>query len=431
MRGTISYSKEIGVNYEYDVAVIGAGIAGICAAISAARTGARVILLERFGTPGGNATTGGVASFCGNTVGQGEVFDMIVESLAAFGAIAPLNPEKSSRVFNHEYLAVILQELLLKNGVKLLLHSKLSDVVAEDGSIKYCIFTGAKGLEAVKAKVFIDCSGSGEIALDAGFSVMKGGDNGYQLPMSLMFFVRHVSEEENSCEIPEGWFEKIASDEELPMTSVWPNGPHSNAIKIKVPMFDSTDTENFTAAEVQGRRKMMSVMDYIQRGWGKKWIFDHCSPMIGVREGVRIVGDYILTVDDLRKGRSFADSIGVGTFYLDGHKTDDDKRTYILPKDSLGVPPYDIPMRILIARDCKNLLMAGRCVSADQLALSSLRVMTSCAMMGQASGIWAALASEKGCEVREIPTKKVQALLLERGAILDKEKVKQVYRAKE
>jgi len=105
----------------------------------------------------------------------------------------------------------------------------------------------------------------------------------------------------------------------------------------RLPMFDATDTESLTAAEMQGRRRMMEVMDFHQRVQKKPRRLDHCSPIIGIREGARIMGAYVLTVDDLRAGRAFDDGVARGTFYLDGHKPDDDKRTCILPKDQLAV----------------------------------------------------------------------------------------------
>jgi hypothetical protein len=170
-------------------------------------------------------------------------------------------------------------------------------------------------------------------------------------------------------------------------------------------MFDSTNTESLTNAEIRARRRMMEVLHYHQRIEKRAWLLDHCSPIIGIREGCRIVGDYVLKVDDLRAGGEFEDAVARGTFYLDGHKPDDDKRTYILPKDRLKVPPYQIPLRCLIAKDGKNLWMAGRCFSADQLALSSARVSTTGSMMGQAAGyarrrtvipeIWITYKSEK------------------------------------
>ncbi|OHD72821.1 MAG: hypothetical protein A2177_09165 [Spirochaetes bacterium RBG_13_68_11] len=418
------------VRYEADVAVFGSGMAGVSAAIGAAMQGASVLLVERFGILGGNSTTGGVASFCGNTLGQGKPFDLVVEGLEAFGAIAALDPGRSSRVFNHEILAVVLQELVLQRGIKVLLHTRFVDVRCRKGHIGECLVCGPSGLEAVCAKQFLDCTGEGELAQRAGFPTMKGGDSGYQLPMSLMYFVRHVAEGEQRREVPEGWFARLEREDQLPMTSIWPNGPGSNAVKIKIPMFDSTDTQSMTAAEIRGRRRMMEVLDYHQRVEGKSWIYDHCSPMIGIREGLRITGDYVLSVEDLRAGRSFEDSVAVGTFYLDGHKTDDDRRTYILPKGSLAVPPYDVPLRALIAKGGDNLMMAGRCLSADQLALSSARVTTTCSMTGHAAGITAALAAAAGTDVRSIPARKVQGILLANGAILDKGRIKEMYHAR-
>ncbi len=115
---------------------------------------------------------------------------------------------------------------------------------------------------------------------------------------------------------------------------------------------------------------------------------------------------------------SFDDAVARGTFYLDGHKPDGDKRTYILPVDQLAVPPYHIPLRTLIAKDGTTLLMAGRYFSADQLVLSSARVTTSCAMTGQVAGIAAAIAVQRRCSPRDLDPLDVQKVVEERGANL-------------
>jgi len=415
------------VRYETDIAVIGGGIAGVSAACAAARSGAKAILVERFGVTGGVLTTGGVANFCGRLHGQGEVFDAILSDLRQFEAMGadesgthtdPLGDKRS--VFHYELLAVVLQELLLRRGVKLLLHTRFVDARVEAGRIAECIVCGMSGPEALRAKQFIDCSGESVLARAAGCEVMKGGESSpYQLPMSMMYFIRHVAPEAVLRHLPDGWFDPIESKTDLPMTSIWPDGPGGNAIKIKIPMFDSTDTESLTAAEIRGRRRMMEVMDYHQRVENRPWRLDHCSPIIGIREGCRIVGDYVLTVDDLRAGRAFDDGVARGTFYLDGHKPDDDKRTYILPKDQLAVPPYQIPLRSLIARDSRNLMMAGRNLSAAQLALSSARVSTTGSMMGQAAGIAAAMAVAKGCDVRDVAASGICDEVKARGAHLE------------
>ena len=348
--------------------------------------------------------------------GQGEVFDAILADLHKFNA---LGYENKDSVFHYEILAIVLQELLLRRGVKLLLHTRLVGVNLKGQMITECIIAGKSGLEAVHAKQFIDCTGEGDMARFAGFEVAKGREqDSLQLPMSLMYFVRHVSEEDAFVQLPESWFDPIKKKEDLPMTSIWPAGPGANAIKIKIPMFDATNTESLTAAEIRARRRMMEVLYYHQAVEEKHWLLDHCSPIIGIREGCRIVGDYVLTVDDLRAGRAFDDGVARGTFYLDGHKPDDDKRTYILPKDQLNVPPYQIPLRSLIARDGKNLMMAGRCFSADQLALSSARVSTTASMLGQAAGIAAAQSVRQKCDLRDLDSADVRHVVEERGGQL-------------
>ncbi len=413
---TVAWSRKVPVRWETDVAVIGGGMAGVGAAAAAARSGARVLLVERFAVTGGMLTVGGVANFCGEMEGQGEVFDAVIAGLQAWNAIG----HERRSVFHYETLAIVLQELLLERDVKLLLHTRFVDVREDNGRIRELIVCGKSGPEAIRAKQFIDCTGEADVARAAGFATMKGRpEDGLQLPMSMMYFVRHLAEAAPGPLLPDGWFNPVRREEDLPMTSVWPDGPGGNAIKIKIPMFDATDTESMTAAEIQGRRRMWEVMDYHQRIAEKPWILDHCSPLIGTREGARITGDYVLHVDDLRAGRAFDDGIARGTFYLDGHKPDDDKRTYILPRDELDVPPYQIPLRTLIAKDGKNLLMAGRCFSSDQLALSSARVSTTCCMMGQAAGITAALAAERNCDARDIDASTVRNIVLERGAFLD------------
>ena len=410
----IEWSRQVPVRYEADVAVIGGGIAGVSAACAAARCGAKVILVERFAVTGGNMTSGGVANFCGQIEGQGEVFDEILADLARFGAIS-----LPKTVFDHEILAIVLQELLLRRKVKLLLHTRFVDVRANRGRISECIICGKSGPEAVRARQFIDCSGDADVARAAGFEIMKGRERDHlQLPMSLMYFVRHVEARHARAQLPEGWFEPVRSKEDLPMTSKWPNGPGGDALKIKIPMFDSTDTESLTAAEIRARRRMMEVLDYYQRVEKKPWLLDHCSPIIGIREGCRVVGEYVLKVEDLRAGRAFEDGVARGTFYLDAHKPDDDKRTYVLSGKEREVPPYQIPLRSLIARDGKNLMMAGRCFSADQLALSSARVSTSASMMGQAGGIAAALSVQKKCDPRQLDPADVRKIVEQRGARL-------------
>ncbi len=413
---TVPWSRNVPVRYDVDVLVVGGGIAGVGAACAAARSGARVLLIERFAVTGGVLTTGGVANFCGQLDGQGEVFDRILDDLAKWNAIGY---ERES-CFHYEVLAIVLQELLIERGVHVLLHTRFVDALTDaDGRIRTCLICGKSGLEAITARQVVDCTGEGDVARAADFSIVKGNAQGQSLPMSMMFFIRHTEVRQNGVRLPDGWFQPVRSSDQLPMTSIWPDGPGGNAIKIKIPMFDATETESLSHAEMFARRRMVEVLDYFQTIEDKPWLLDHCSPIIGIREGCRIVGDYTLAVDDLRAGRAFEDGVARGTFCLDGHKPDDDKRTYILPEDTLNVPPYQIPLRSLIARDGCNLMMAGRCFSGDQLALSSARVATSGIMMGQAAGIAAALSASRKCDPRNLDPDVIRRIVVERGGCLE------------
>lgn len=413
----VSLKRKVPVQYQADVVVIGGGMSGVSAACSAAFSGASVVLIERFGSLGGMLTTGGVANFCGQIEKQGEVFDDILYNLRKFNS---LGEGSKASVFNYEILALILQEILLRRNVKLLLHTRLVDVMVKGNRITECIICGKSGLEAVKGEVFIDCSGDADLARYAGLSTMKGDEkNGDQLPMSKIFFVREVDDKGFVFQTPEGWPGRILKESDLPMTSIWPDGPGGKAVKVKIPMFDGTTTEGLTNAEIQAKRRTMDVLYYYQKIAGKNWRLTNSAATIGIREGCRIEGDYILNVNDLRGGKSFEDGVARGTFYLDGHDPRDDKRTYILPSDQLHVPPYQIPMRSLISKDADNLLMAGRCMSADQLALSSARVSTSCSMMGQATGIAAAMAVLRKTRIRNLDYTEIVKEVLNRGAQLD------------
>lgn len=420
----IQWSRKVPVHYDADVAIVGGGMAGVSAACAAARTGASVILVERFAVTGGNATVGGVANWSGETRGQGAVFDEILRMQEEWDSIAPYPGTYhhfiKERVFDHEILAVILQEMLLKHGVRLLLHTRFVDVRLEGNRLCEAIICGQSGPEALRARVFVDCTGEALVAHAAGFATVQGrAADGVTLPPSMMFFMRVLASGAKP-QLPSGWFEPVTKKEDLPMSTIWPNGPGGVALKLKVPGFFSGDTESMSALEMRARRRMWEVLDYYQRVEKKPWHFDHCSPRIGLREGRRIVGDYVLAVDDVKAGRAFDDGVARGVYILDAMSPDTEKRITMVDKtEATSVKPYQIPLRALISKDGANLLMAGRCFSADQLALSSARVMPTCSMMGQAAGICAALAASQKRTPREVEPRAVRSLVEKHGANLE------------
>lgn len=432
----ISWRRTVPLRWRAEVAVIGGGIAGVAAACAAAAEGAAVILVERFGVTGGNATVGGVGNWSGETAGQGAIFDEIIARQEEWKSIAPYPGPAAAgrnynRVFDHEILAVILQELLLAHRVQLLLHTRFVDVRRDRRRLGPALVAGAGGLEALAADVFIDCSGEACLARAGGCALLPPGPLG-PLPPSLMYFVRELPAG-GQPQLPAGWFTPVTREADLPMTSIWPNGPGGKAIKLKVPGFNTADTAGLTGLEIKARRRMWEVLDYFQRDFAgeptalrrhpryaaaTRWQFDHCSPLIGLRETGRVAGDYVLSLADLRAGRAFEDAVARGVFMLDGMRPDDEKRTYLFSREEQDVPPYHVPFRSLVARDADNLLVAGRCFSADQHALSSARVMPTCAMMGQAAGIAAAWSVREGCAPRALDGKALRRRVEERGADL-------------
>lgn len=442
---TIDWQRRVPVRYEADVAVIGGGIAGVCAAAAAARSGARVVLVERFGVVGGLLTSGGVANFDdARTVWEplGEVFTEILADMKAWNAVGNETYFKPA-TFHYETLAVVLQELLLRRGVKLLLHTRCVDARVRDGRITEALVCGVSGPEALRARQFIDCSGESVLARAAGFAIMGDWEKDpRRIEMSLMYFVRQVDETPIWPSMPGGWSKGLA-DIHLPQReqdvayrnqlkpglpegwcpesvsgkaalfnsiSVWPDGPGGKAVKLWFPPVDCTDTEAVTAAEIQARRCMMEAVEYYQRVQKKPWRLDHAASIIGTRDAALIAGDYVLTMDDLLEGRRFDDAVARGTYHLH------------LPPYPPGMGdtrPHHIPLRCLIARDGRNLLMAGRNLSADRQAQSSARVTTSGVMMGQAAGIAAALAALKQVDVRDLDPGEIRDIVLQRGAKLD------------
>jgi len=447
---THTFRRELPVIADTDVLVVGGGMAGTSAAIAAARQGARTLLVERHAILGGATTAGGVGSFCGETTGQGEVFDDVVHRLSQLDAIASYRPygEMEARAFDHQILPLVLQELALESDVKILLHVWGVDVEYVDGLMKHVVVQGKSGLQAIRPRFVIDCTGEADITHAAGLPTFKGRDSDQaQLPMALMLFMSDTGSQ--VCpKLPAGceWLEK----DDLPMTGAFPEmqGPVADAfgredtvedsrlphgmvarkvlpkiaVKTKVVGYDSTETSGLSGAEISARRKAFSVAHYLQRTGYRTYRVDHVAAQVGIREGRRVQGEYVLMEQDVREGRRFEDGIAQGVFYLDAMDPDTDKRVYL--RDQQGMikfqpPPYDIPFRSLRPYGSKNLLVAGRCLSADQMALSSARVTTTASMMGQAAGIAAALCVDGNLHTGSLDIQKLRSVLVEKGATID------------
>lgn len=193
MKVVLTVSEHAGV----DVLVAGGGIAGVCAAVAACQAGARTLLVEEMGCLGGNATTGGVAAFCGETRGQGQVFDEIVARLERLDAIAPYRPyeQREARPFDHQVLAYVLQELAVEAGAEILLFTQAVGALRDGDSVSAVVLSNRSGLSVAPAKVIIDATGEACVARSAGLPIQPVGDG--LLPMSVIFFMRQAPDPES------------------------------------------------------------------------------------------------------------------------------------------------------------------------------------------------------------------------------------------
>lgn len=397
---------------QYDIVVIGGGSAGSAAAIAAARHGHKVLLVEEGNCLGGVSTAGGVNEWFASLDGLGDIFDRVRHELSAFGA-------NFQRFFNGEYLKLVWQLEIEKAGVQVLFHASLSGVHTEGGRILGGTILSCSRPIEFQTKYLIDCSGEGDAAALAGAEFMKGHkESGRTLNMSLTALL-HDTGRPVEPYLPAS-LEPIHSRAELP------NGQggfqfedgrvYCNSSRVQG--HDPTDPFSLSLAELEARKQLFRVVHYLQQNDYPTHMVCSTGGRIGIREGRRIVGDYIITQEDIleREERNWDDGVCVATCQTDFHS--------LTRQGSFGwrqrVEPYAIPFRCLYAKGFANLLMAGKCISGDQVAQSSYRMTPTCCAMGQATGTAAALAVEQNLsDIRGLDITQLRARLVEEGVELD------------
>ena len=456
---TLRYDKDVPIVRETDVLVIGGGPAGIGASVAAGRTGARTILAERYGFLGGNATASLVGPFMTSFSNDGSrqiiggVFDELVRGMErAGGAIHPERvragtAESGYYVFGHDHvtpfepevLKVVAADLVLESGASLLLHTSFVDPIVEDGAVRGAILHGKAGLQAIRAQVVVDCSADADVAYRAGAPTTKGRESdGKMQPMTMFFIIGDVDDaavEAHMQAHPEEagqLFHAIVEEARAKGTFPVPRDkigiyrtPRAGVWRVNTTRLlglDGTRAEDLTRAEVEGRKQVFALVEFMQSnlpGLANARLLETAA-QIGVRETRRIVGEYVLTLEDLATGRHFEDVIALAGYPVDIHPVDGAGGGIqnALEKGMRTADVYEIPYRSLVPLKVDGLLVAGRCLSATHEAAGAVRVMPPVFAMGQAAGTAAALATERGLPPRRVDVPELQSVLRTQGAIL-------------
>lgn len=452
-------SRTAQIAAETDVLVVGGGPSGIGAALGAVACGVDVILVERYGFLGGNATAalvmplmsfytpkakpeqeGGITLL--PTQGHGEpvlagIVKYFIERLVkAGGAISPSLKTGYTVPFDPEIFKLTALDMLDEAGVHFLFHSFASDALVKDHVLNGVVFETKSGPLVINARSIIDCTGDGDIAARSGvpFDVGREDDRLVQ-PMTLMFRMNEFNRagfEEYVKSHPDQWksvhglndlIQQATLKGELSMPRedmLFFATPHAREVSVnstRVNRVLGIDVWDLTYAEHQSRQQMKQLVGFLRKyvpGFEESYAVQS-GVNIGVRETRRIQGEYQLTVKDILSARKFEDTIARSTYPVDIHNPEG--LGTILKRLPDG-EYYDIPLRCLLPQQIDNLVVAGRCISGTHEAHSSYRVMAVSMATGQAAGVCAALAAKNQIKPRKVPFVEVQAELIKQGADL-------------
>jgi len=426
----------------YQVVVLGAGSAGCSAAIAAAQSGARTLLIDRLPFAGGTST-GVLDTFYGYyTPGAvakkivGGVPDQIVNELKKLGPVVerPNTYGAGTGVtYNPEHLKVAWERLLRISNVDLLLHSLVHEVKVKDGRVESLVLANRAGVYSVAADIFIDCSGDADLTHLANLPYERAGDISPAQTLTTTFRMVNVDMAErksiNKDKLHELMAEAAEEGYELPrregsdhittvpnttatvmtrLDSITPEGDGFKSV-VEDPFF-------LTKSEMAGREQALEYARFLKAkvpGYRNSELYG-LSTFLGIRETRRVYGDYRVTRDDVLSARQFDDQIALCGAPIEDHHSGDGTEWRYLPEGSA----VGIPLSALRVKDAENLLVAGRCFSASHDAHASIRSMGQCMAMGQAAGINAALASAAKKSIREVPIEDIQNSLIKSGAVL-------------
>ena len=435
---SIRFSREVEVRHQVDVFVAGGGPTGIAAAVTAAREGRSVFLAEGSACFGGMATAGLLPLFMAFGDGEHfyaggigrEIYDLMYACGATYSA-----PGEMAPTIKAEPLKRVYDDLISDAGVSFGLMTNLVGVEAEGSRVTTAICFGKSGFFAVEAAAFVDGTGDGDLCAWAGAPYEKGDEQGRLMPGTLCSLWARVDWPKvwatrqglgDEARLPQAIADGVFTLPDLHLPGMFPVGEGLAGGNVgHLFGVDGTDERSLTEALVWGRKSLAEYERYYKEyfeGFEQMELVSTALP--GIRESRRILGDYVLCLEDFNSRASFPDDIGRYSYPVDIHaavagaeEQEQAREEFLRLRYQTG-ESYGIPYRSLLPRGLDNAWVAGRCLSADRAVQSSLRVMPGCFITGQAAGMAAAMAVEAGSDSRAVDVGELQARLRAMGAYL-------------
>lgn len=431
---------------KYDLIVCGGGLSGVASAVSAAREGLKVLIIEKNGSFGGAMSHSLVYPFCPywtveNKSAKSFVNAGLFTEMRRKAYFKEFGMEKSEltslpislddgdnklRFFSPEHFKAVLDDMVRESGVDVMFHATVFDVLTEDRLLSAVKIATKKGEMTVKADYFIDASGDGQLFWLAGCETLLGREvDNLTQPMTTCFRVCNVDVIEYKKELPllqtlykeERAAGRIKNPREnlLQFYGLGDGVIHYNTTRVV--RRDPTDPFDISVAEMEARAQTLEIFDFLKKNSHayKNAVLVSVASEIGIRESRKLVGVHVLTEDELFTEYPFEDSIALGNYDVDIHSPDG-TGTRIRKYDPAKY--YRIPYRSLLPKEYDNLLVVGRCISATHEAQSSIRIMPICVSMGEAAGVAFAIAKADGTNTRSLNIKKLQSRLTELGAAI-------------
>ncbi len=403
----------------YECVVVGGGTAGFAAAATAANSGVKTLLIEERGSLGGTATGARIGQLMGFAAGEDTaekkgIIKEVLERLLTDGGSNGIetiylcgDPDLDVAVipYDSEIMKNVMEDLVFESGADVLLHTRVIGTETKDSKVKAILIHNQEGIQRIYADTVIDASFHASVAADAGCSWKAGNEKGELQPGTLMYEMGDVNTKK-WADVTQAEKRKLA-EQGLKEGCLYvnnllarplPSGIHyCNMSRIQVNPFD---TLQWSRAEYEARKQVKGISRFFQEhapGFEQAHM-TVTGEFIGLRDSRRIMGNYVLSNRDILEGTEFEDAVVKSSYPIDIHDTNGVSSTIIKPKTGV----FYIPYRSMVTDACKNLILAGRCISAEYEAHACIRVMITCMRLGEAAGRAAYYCREQGIDAASL-----------------------------